>query len=73
MNIQRGRDVGLPSYNNARRGLGLKPVKAFLTTDRQLGITSDPEVAARFASIYDSVEDVDFWIGGISEYLPVKI
>lgn len=67
VNIQRGRDVGLPSYNNARRGLGLKPVKAFLTTDRQLGITSDPEVAARFASIYDSVEDVDFWIGGISE------
>ena len=67
VNIQRGRDVGLPSYNNARRGLGLKPVKAFLTTDRQLGITSDPEVAARFASVYESVEDVDFWIGGISE------
>ncbi len=67
VNIQRGRDVGLPSYNKARRGLGLQPVTAFLTTDRQLGITSDPEVAARFASIYDSVEDVDFWIGGISE------
>ncbi len=67
VNIQRGRDVGLPSYNKARRGLGLQPVTAFLTTDRQRGITSDPEVAARFASIYDSVEDVDFWIGGISE------
>ncbi|MEO1377191.1 MAG: peroxidase family protein [Cyanobacteria bacterium J06635_10] len=67
VNIQRGRDVGLPSYNNARRGLGLQPVTAFLTTNRELGITSDPEVAARFASIYESVEDVDFWIGGISE------
>ncbi len=67
VNIQRGRDVGLPSYNKARRGLGLQPVTAFLTTDTELGITSDPEVAARFASIYDSVEDVDFWIGGISE------
>jgi hypothetical protein len=67
VNIQRGRDVGLPSYNDARRGFGLQPAAAFLTTDRQQGITSDPEVAARFASIYDSVEDVDFWIGGISE------
>lgn len=67
VNIQRGRDVGLPSYNDARRGLGLQPVTSFLTTDTELGITSDPEVAARFASIYDSVEDVDYWIGGISE------
>ncbi|AFY57212.1 heme peroxidase family protein,Calx-beta domain-containing protein,putative calcium-binding protein [Rivularia sp. PCC 7116] len=67
VNIQRGRDVGLPSYNDARRALGLRPATAFLTTDRRQGITSDPEVAARFASIYDSVEQVDFWIGGISE------
>lgn len=67
VNIQRGRDVGLPSYNDARRGLGLQPATAFLTTHRQQGITSDPEVAARFASIYKSVEQVDFWIGGISE------
>jgi hypothetical protein len=67
VNIQRGRDVGLPSYNDARRGLGLQPATAFLTTDTQQGITSDPEVAARFASIYESVEQVDFWIGGISE------
>jgi hypothetical protein len=67
VNIQRGRDVGLPSYNDARVGLGLEPVTTFLTTDRDMGITSDPEVAARFASIYDSVNDVDFWIGGISE------
>ena len=67
VNIQRGRDVGLPSYNDARRGLGLQPATAFLTTDTQQGITSDPEVAARFGSIYDTVEQVDFWIGGISE------
>ena len=67
VNIQRGRDVGLPSYNDARRGLGLAPATSFLTTDSEQGITSDPETAARLASVYDSVEDVDFWIGGISE------
>ena len=67
VNIQRGRDVGLPSYNDARRGLGLAPATSFLTTDSEQGITSNPEVAARFAAVYDSVEDVDFWIGGISE------
>ena len=67
VNIQRGRDVGLPSYNDARRGLGLAPATSFLTTDGEQGITSNPEIAARFAEIYDSVEDVDFWIGGISE------
>ena len=67
VNIQRGRDVGLPSYNDARRELGLTPATAFLTTDSEQGITSNPEIASRFAAAYDSVEDVDFWIGGISE------
>ena len=67
VNIQRGRDVGLPSYNDARRGFGLAPATSFLTTDSEQGITSNAEIAERFAAIYESVEDVDFWIGGISE------
>ncbi|NEO97096.1 MAG: PEP-CTERM sorting domain-containing protein, partial [Moorea sp. SIO3G5] len=67
LNIARGREVGLPGYNQARVELGLDPVTAFLTTDTELGITSNPEVAALFEDIYKSVDDVDFWIGGISE------
>ena len=67
VNIQRGRDVGLPSYNDARRELGLTPATSFLTTDSEQGITSDPEIAERLASAYESIEDVDFWLGGISE------
>ncbi|NEO68084.1 peroxidase family protein [Moorena sp. SIO3H5] len=67
LNIARGREVGLPGYNQARVELGLDPVTAFLTTDTELGITSDPEIAALFEQIYQSVDDVDFWIGGISE------
>ncbi|NEO44678.1 MAG: PEP-CTERM sorting domain-containing protein [Moorea sp. SIO4A3] len=67
INIARAREVGLPGYNQARVELGLDPVTAFLTTDTELGITSNPEVAALFEQIYQSVDDVDWWIGGISE------
>ncbi|NET84885.1 MAG: PEP-CTERM sorting domain-containing protein [Moorea sp. SIO1F2] len=67
LNIARGREVGLPGYNQARVELGLAPVTGFLTTNTELGITSDPEIAALFEQIYQSVDDVDWWIGGISE------
>ncbi len=61
VNIQRGRDHGLPSYNDARRGLGLTPRTDFSE------ITSDPQVAAALADQYDSIEDVDLWLGAIAE------
>ncbi|NNF67556.1 MAG: peroxiredoxin [Gammaproteobacteria bacterium] len=61
LNIQRGRDHGLPSYNEARRGLGLSPAATFED------ISSDPGVSVRLAQAYDSVEDVDLWVGGIAE------
>lgn len=67
VNIQRGRDHGLPGYNEARRGLGLGGYTSF---DQ---ITSDAEIAQRFRDIYgttegqDNVDLVDLWIGGIAE------
>jgi len=61
LNIQRGRDHGLPAYNDAREALGL----ARRTTFAQ--ISSDAEVRARLASVYDSVDDVDVWVGGLAE------
>jgi hypothetical protein len=61
VNIQRGRDHGLPSYNDARRGLGLRPRTSFEE------ITSDEQVAAAMAAQYDSVDDVDLWLGAIAE------
>ncbi|MCP3916050.1 MAG: peroxiredoxin [bacterium] len=65
LNIQRGRDHGLPSYNDARRDLGLPARTSFA------GISSDPEVQARLAAAYRSVEDVDLWVGGLAEdHLP---
>ncbi len=61
LNIQRGRDHGLPSYSAMRKALGLPRVQRF---DQ---ISSDPEIRARLASVYGSVDDVDLWVGGLAE------
>lgn len=61
LNLQRGRDHGLPSYNDAREGLGLEEYTSF---DQ---ISPDPEVVARFASVYESVDEVDLWMGAVAE------
>lgn len=61
LNIQRGRDHGLPRYNDARKAMGLARKNSFSE------VSSDPEVQARLASIYVSVDDIDFWVGGLSE------
>lgn len=61
LNIQRGRDHGLPDYNTVRVHYGLAPVTSFAD------ISSDPAVQARLASAYASVDDIDLWVGAISE------
>lgn len=61
LNIQRGRDHGLPSYNEARRQLGLAAVSGF---DE---ITADTVIVDRLATAYSSVEDIDLWVGGLAE------
>ena len=61
LNIQRGRDLGLPSYNEMREALGLARAESFSD------ITSDPEVAARLEEAYGDVDLVDLWTGGLSE------
>ncbi len=61
LNIQRGRDHGLPSYNDARFGLGLAVRNSFAE------LSSDANTQARLASVYESVEDIDVWIGALAE------
>ena len=62
VNTKRGRDAGLPNYNEARAALGLDPATGF--EDITPG---DPTLAAKFATVYQHIDDVDLWIGGISE------
>ncbi len=61
LNIQRGRDHGLASYNDTRVALGLPRLTSFAQ------ITSDAAVAAELKSVYGSVDKVDLWVGGLAE------
>ncbi len=61
-NIQRGRDHRMPSYNQLRRIVGLRPVTSF----RQ--ITRNRLVQRRLAIAYDNnVNKVDAFTGGLAE------
>lgn len=62
LNIQRGRDHGLPSLNAVRDALGLGAHATFLDLTG-----GDATLAGLFASVYDDVDDVDLWIGGLGE------
>jgi hypothetical protein len=65
LNIQRGRDHGLPGYNALRVAYGL-PAKASFAQ-----VSSDPSVVARLSGIYATVDDIDAWVGGLAEdHLP---
>lgn len=61
LNIQRGRDHGLPSYNETLAGFGLQPARTFAD------ITSNSEIQSHLASAYSSVYDVDVWVGALAE------
>ena len=61
LNIQRGRDHGLPDYNSVREQLGLERAESFAD------ISSDPDVQAKLAQAYESVDDIDVWVGALAE------
>jgi len=65
LNIQRGRDHGLPDYNAMRAAYDLDPVASLAD------ISQDPAVVQTLASLYDSVDSVDAWVGALAEdHLP---
>jgi len=65
LNIQRGRDHGLPDYNQCRADFGLPKVHKFSD------ITTDKFVAKTLLDLYGDVDSVDPWIGGLAEdHLP---
>jgi peroxidase len=61
LNIQRGRDHGLPSYNEVRKRLGMRPARRFME------ISPDPGVQAALGEAYEKPDDVDLWVGGLAE------
>lgn len=61
LNIQRGRDHGLPGYNQMRADYGLAPKASFAA------ITSDTALAAALQATYGTVGEIDAWVGALAE------
>ncbi|KAL3112576.1 hypothetical protein niasHT_018587 [Heterodera trifolii] len=64
LNIARGRDHGLPSYNKMRRACGLN---AFSTFDQLADLIRDPAIRGALSSLYESPDDIDLYVGGLVE------
>lgn len=63
LNIQRGRDHAIRSYNDYRALCNLKRASSFEDLSREI----PPEVISRLKRIYATVDDVDLFPGGMSE------
>ncbi|XP_011866914.1 PREDICTED: uncharacterized protein LOC105561494 isoform X2 [Vollenhovia emeryi] len=63
INIQRGRDHGLPPYVRWREPCALSPIKTFEDLDRVMSRS----VSRKFKSLYSSVEDIDLFSAGLAE------
>jgi hypothetical protein len=61
LNIQRGRDHGIPGFNEARRGLGLRPLR-FMSD-----LTDSSEDVENLQSVYDHPDQLDLWVGALCE------
>ncbi len=61
LDIQRGRDQGIGSYNEVRQALGLAPVTSFAQ------ITSNVTVQKELQEAYGNVNNIDAFEGGLAE------
>jgi len=65
LDIQRGRDHGLPNYNFLRSAYGLEKVTSFAQ------ISSDPEIQAKLEQLFGTVNNIDPFVGALAEdHLP---
>ncbi|ERL88558.1 hypothetical protein D910_05943 [Dendroctonus ponderosae] len=63
LNVQRARDHGIPSYNNYRALCNLKRATTWEDLSREI----PPDTINRLKSIYQTVDDIDLFPGGMSE------
>lgn len=61
LNVQRGRDHGLADFNSVRRFYGLAAYRSF----EEISSDTDTQVGLRLA--YESVDDIDPWVGILAE------
>eukprot|EP00057_Strongylocentrotus_purpuratus_P008822 XP_011663296.1 PREDICTED: ovoperoxidase [Strongylocentrotus purpuratus] len=63
LNVQRGRDHGLPSYNTWRQWCGLRRARDF----NDLANEFESGAIVKFQRTYRHVDDIDVYVGSISE------
>ncbi|XP_061178167.1 peroxidase-like protein [Saccostrea echinata] len=66
LNIQRGRDHGIPPYNAYREFCGLRRARFFATVPGGL-VDHTPQAAAALQRTYRHPDDIDLYAGGLSE------
>ncbi|ELT97224.1 hypothetical protein CAPTEDRAFT_134931 [Capitella teleta] len=64
INMQRGRDHGLPGYNSYREWCGFGRAHSF--DDLAVHVT-DPRALKGLKTVYKHVDDIDLFAGGVSE------
>lgn len=63
LDINRGRDMGIPPYSQMRTLCGLPPVSRF----EDLLDVMENEKIIRLSRVYDDVRDIDYLVGGMLE------
>ncbi|XP_059832356.1 eosinophil peroxidase-like [Hypanus sabinus] len=66
LNLQRGRDHGLPNYNVWRRFCGLQEAR---NVSELTQIFNSTYLARKLLSVYKTPKNIDVWIGAIAEPL----
>jgi len=64
INVQRGRDHGLPSYNKWRKWCGLKPITDW---NQLYEVFVDPRSVDIMKKLYLGVDDIDIWVATVAE------
>lgn len=65
LDIQRGRDHGLPDYNTLRKAYGLPKVTSFAE------ISSDLQIQTKLSELFGTVDNIDAFVGALAEdHLP---
>ena len=61
LNIQRGRDHGLPDYNTIRRHYTGRAARNFRDINR------DRDISEALMAVYDDINEIDAWVGMLAE------
>jgi len=64
LNMQRGRDHGIPGYNSWRRFCGLSQPR---TLEELAVVMNNTELARNLLELYGTADNIDVWLGGVAE------